>query len=213
VPLARPAQVPRVTWLVRTALAQREATKALAMRTLHALRPVLPAVCAARGLRPGSWPYLAVDELADPCLPADTLQRRTDRRADECAAALARPAAPPGAAAGTAPADGQGGLRGLGVCPGRVEGRVVRLGGGAPVRRDGTPLVLVCERADVDIHHLLSIVDAVVTARGSALSHVAILLREYGIPSVVGHPIAAGLRDGQLVRVDGTTGEVSVSDR
>lgn len=214
VPLARLAQLPRVTWLVRTGLAQREATKALAMRTLHALRPVLPAVCAARGLRPDSWPYLAVDELSDPVLPAAVLQRRADRRAEECGAALAAPTVAPGVGGSLPVASGGAGTagRGLGVCPGVVEGRVVRLGGGGVIRRDGTPLVLVCERADVDIHPVLSEVDAVVTARGSALSHVAILLREYGIPSVVGHPVARGLRDGQTVRVDGTTGEVVVSD-
>lgn len=221
VPLARLAQVHRVTWLVRAALQQREATKCLAMRVLHALRPILPAVCTARGLRHDSWPYLTVGELADASLPTDVLLRRARQRRDECLAALAQPvpatvdtaAASQAGEAAARDRRGRSEPRGLGVCPGQVEGVVVTLAtDGEPCRKDGVPLVLVCERADVDIHHLLSKVDAVVTARGSALSHVAIMLREYGIPSVVGHPIAAVLRDGQRVRVDGTTGEVRIRD-
>jgi pyruvate,water dikinase len=50
----------------------------------------------------------------------------------------------------------------------------------------------------------------VITARGSALSHVSILAREYGIPAVVGHALARELQPGQEVSLDGSTGEVTV---
>ena len=60
---------------------------------------------------------------------------------------------------------------------------------------------------------------AVVTDVGSALAHASILAREYGIPAVVGCGDAtARIRDGQIVTVDGSTGnvepaEVSASSR
>ncbi len=55
---------------------------------------------------------------------------------------------------------------------------------------------------------------AVVTEGGGALSHCAILAREYGIPAVVG---AAGatvrIRDGARVTVDGTKGRVAIDEQ
>lgn len=53
---------------------------------------------------------------------------------------------------------------------------------------------------------------AVVTDIGSALAHASIIAREYGIPAVVGCGDATRrLRDGQLVTVDGSTGNVELS--
>jgi phosphotransferase system enzyme I (PtsI) len=49
---------------------------------------------------------------------------------------------------------------------------------------------------------------AIVTERGSATSHTAILARELGIPAVVGFEGALELTDGTTVLVDGSTGEV-----
>ena len=50
---------------------------------------------------------------------------------------------------------------------------------------------------------------AVVTDVGSALAHASIIAREFGIPAVVGCGDATSrLRDGQIVTVDGSTGNV-----
>jgi phosphotransferase system enzyme I (PtsI) len=49
---------------------------------------------------------------------------------------------------------------------------------------------------------------ALVTVRGGPTSHTAILARSLGLPAIVACPEAAGLRDGQLVEVDGNTGQV-----
>ena len=58
----------------------------------------------------------------------------------------------------------------------------------------------------------LAIAGAVVTDHGGALSHAAIMAREFGIPAVVGtREATARIPDGALVRVDGTTGEVTWS--
>ena len=50
---------------------------------------------------------------------------------------------------------------------------------------------------------------AVVVERGSVLSHSAIVSRELGLPAVVSVPgLTAWLKDGDTIRVDGTTGVV-----
>ena len=50
---------------------------------------------------------------------------------------------------------------------------------------------------------------AVIVETGSAVSHAAIVAREYGIPAVMGAADATRrLADGQRVRVDGTAGTV-----
>lgn len=56
---------------------------------------------------------------------------------------------------------------------------------------------------------LFSRIAAIVVENGSRLSHAAVVAREVGIPAVVGIPgVLAAVRDGEQLRVDGTTGEV-----
>ncbi|MDR3305587.1 MAG: pyruvate, phosphate dikinase [Clostridiales Family XIII bacterium] len=58
---------------------------------------------------------------------------------------------------------------------------------------------------------LFRVAGAVVTERGSPLSHAAIVSREYGIPCVVAvDGITKLLTDGQRIRVDGTNGLVTI---
>ena len=46
---------------------------------------------------------------------------------------------------------------------------------------------------------------------GGVLSHGAIVAREFGLPAVAGLPgVVSRLRTGQMLRVDGTRGVVSV---
>jgi pyruvate,water dikinase len=55
------------------------------------------------------------------------------------------------------------------------------------------------------------LLSAIVTDSGGALSHAAIVSREYGIPGVVGTRDATErIADGALVRVDGDAGTVTV---
>jgi phosphotransferase system enzyme I (PtsI) len=51
---------------------------------------------------------------------------------------------------------------------------------------------------------------ALVTVRGGPTSHTAILARSLGLPAIVACAGAASLTDGELVAVDGTTGQVDV---
>jgi len=58
---------------------------------------------------------------------------------------------------------------------------------------------------------LFRLASAVVTEIGSAGSHAAIVSREYGLPCIVDIPgITTRLKDGQMVRVDGTKGIITV---
>jgi phosphohistidine swiveling domain-containing protein len=73
------------------------------------------------------------------------------------------------------------------------------------------PVVLVTHVTDPVWSSLFRRLTAVVTEKGGAISHAAIVARESGIPEVVGVPQATRwIRDGQRVRVDGAVGAVEV---
>ena len=70
--------------------------------------------------------------------------------------------------------------------------------------------VLVCQLTDPEWTPLFGLASAVVADTGSALSHAAIVAREYGIPAVLGVGFATTkFKDGDTIRVDGDKGEVS----
>ncbi len=85
-------------------------------------------------------------------------------------------------------------------------GRVVHVGDGRPSDGD----VLVTRTLDPGLAPLLGGLGGLVAETGSVLSHLAILARERGVPTVVG---VAGALDrfptGTVVVVDGTAGEVT----
>ena len=70
--------------------------------------------------------------------------------------------------------------------------------------------ILVCHLTDPEWTPLFGLAGAVVADTGSALSHAAIVAREYGIPAVLGVGFATvKFKDGDRIRVDGDKGEVS----
>jgi pyruvate,water dikinase len=71
--------------------------------------------------------------------------------------------------------------------------------------------ILVCPFTDPSWTPLMCQAPAVVVDIGGAASHGAVMARELGIPCVIGTETAMhDLRDGDTVRVDGTTGIVEV---
>lgn len=90
-------------------------------------------------------------------------------------------------------------------------------GGGRGVGRvhggDGPPeagAILVVRTLDPDLAPLLPRLGGLVAETGSFLSHLAILAREYGVPTAVGvEDAVARFPAGTTVVVDGTTGEVT----
>jgi pyruvate,water dikinase len=56
---------------------------------------------------------------------------------------------------------------------------------------------------------MFPLVSGLVLEAGGQLSHGAIVAREYGVPAVLGvRGATRHIRDGQMVTVDGTTGQV-----
>jgi pyruvate,water dikinase len=105
-------------------------------------------------------------------------------------------------------------VRGTPAGPGVVEGtvRVVLDADSDDVLEDGE--VLVCKFVDPGWTALVSLAGALVTDIGSPASHGAIVARELGITCVVGTGNGTkALRTGDVVRVDGSTGEIAVLTR
>ena len=95
----------------------------------------------------------------------------------------------------------------VGAGGGRVEG-VVHIGDDPP-----PGAVLVVDTLAPGLAPVLPGVTALVAETGSPLSHLAILAREFGVPTVVSYPDATtAFRPGERVLVDGTTGEVTRLD-
>ncbi len=107
--------------------------------------------------------------------------------------------------------DPGGGIVGIAASPGSYTGtaRVIHSEGEFARVQPGD--VLVCSITSPVWSVLFSIIGGLVTDTGGLLSHPAIIAREYGVPAVVATGNATALvRDGQRVRVDGTSGRVDV---
>jgi pyruvate,water dikinase len=103
-----------------------------------------------------------------------------------------------------------GALAGVPASAGTVEGR-------ARIVRDLTDAdlqagdILVTTFTDPSWTPIFLSVEGVVTEVGGAMTHGAVVAREYGLPAVVGVDGATRLiRDGQRIRVDGTLGYVEI---
>ena len=102
-------------------------------------------------------------------------------------------------------------IRGLAASSGVAEGVVRRVAGPADFNRIQKGDVLLTEATTEAFNVLLPLLTAIITDSGGALSHAALVSREYGIPGVVGTRDATErIADGARVRVDGDAGTVRV---
>lgn len=112
--------------------------------------------------------------------------------------------------AAVAGAEGEVLLRGVAGAPGVAEGPVRIVRDHRDLNRLLAGEVLVSQATSPAWVPLFPLAAAVVTDGGGALSHAAIAAREHGLPAVLATQTGTrDLRDGQLVRVDGTTGTVT----
>jgi phosphohistidine swiveling domain-containing protein len=162
--------------------------------------------------------YMLVDELQEiERLPADVSGLVARRRAEHRRLAAV---VPPTVFSGnwqpttTSPIALSAGetLRGVGVCGGRVRGRV-RIVRPETIDDLQPGEVLVAEVTDVGYTAAFCYAAAVVTELGGPMSHAAVVAREFGFPCVVDASGATRiLPAGALVEVDGTTGEIRMLD-
>ena len=105
-------------------------------------------------------------------------------------------------------------LRGIAASSGTVEGPAHVADSVSAGRRLTTGAILVARFTDPGWTPILSSATAVVTEIGGVLSHGAIVAREQGIPAVVNvQRITRLVRSGDLLRVDGARGEVTILSR
>ncbi|MGW8815593.1 PEP-utilizing enzyme [Gordonia terrae] len=159
---------------------------------------------------PSDVHYLPMAELYLP--PADAKERIARRRAERkrlrelsFPVQFEQPWEPPSAEQ-DAP-DVERVLNGIAVSPGVVRGRVRIMREPDDELEPGE--VLVASVTDTGWTPFFGSAAAVVTDIGGAMSHAAIVAREFGIPAIVNTKTATQLfTDGQLVEVDGTAGTI-----
>ncbi len=101
-------------------------------------------------------------------------------------------------------------LKGIGASPGKVTGKVRIIKNPANAKLEQGE-ILVAEYTDPGWIMLFPAASGILVERGSLLSHSAIVSRELGIPAVVGITgLINSLKDGDIVELDGTTGNVSI---
>lgn len=213
-----PLQAKPIAVLAARQLRDREARRDKMVRAIWVLRALLREHgrrLAEAGVLHASDDvfYLLVDELD--ALPADVAELVARRRAEQRRLTAVVPPTvfsgkwePSTASAAALTAGGT--LRGVGVCGGRVRGRV-RIVRPETIDELEPGEILVAEVTDVGYTAAFCYAAAVVTELGGPMSHAAVVAREFGFPCVVDAQGATRfLPPGALIEVDGTTGEIQV---
>lgn len=104
-----------------------------------------------------------------------------------------------------------GSLHGVPASGGTAEGTARLISSPADFRRLQAGDILVCRYTNPAWTPLFSVAAGVVAETGGMAAHAAIVAREYRIPAVMGVGGATSLiKDGQSIRLDGSTGEVMI---
>jgi phosphohistidine swiveling domain-containing protein len=101
---------------------------------------------------------------------------------------------------------------GVGAAPGRARGQAYVIRNAEDVMSVPAGSILVMRILHPHLAPLLSRVAGLVIEEGAILQHATTLARECGIPAAVGIRDARNLfRDGELLDVDGYTGQVTAN--
>jgi pyruvate,water dikinase len=102
-------------------------------------------------------------------------------------------------------------LRGVACGGGEVTGTARVVAGLEDIGRLGPGDILVARYTDTGWTSRFAMLKGIVTEYGGVLCHAAVVSREYGLPCVVGvDGLLLGIRDGDLISVDGSAGVVKV---
>lgn len=105
-------------------------------------------------------------------------------------------------------------LQGIAASSGQVEGRVKIIRGLQQIEEIDSQTILVVPYTDSGWTAILARAGGIIAEVGGALSHGAIVAREYGIPAVMDvHNATQLLKDGQRVRLDGQIGVIEILER
>ncbi len=105
----------------------------------------------------------------------------------------------------------EGGLRGIPVSRGVIEGRVRLVRSMEEARKLQEGEIMVSRYTDIGWTPFYSIIGGLITEIGSPLSHGAVVAREYNLPAVVSVKGAlTTLRNGQQIRLDAIAGKVEI---
>ena len=104
------------------------------------------------------------------------------------------------------------GLKGQGVSPGTIQAHALVLENPSEILgQELGEFILVTKNTDPAWVYIMSRSKGLISEKGSMLSHTAIIGRELGIPTIVGVKGATHqIKTGDLIKMDGTTGEVKV---
>lgn len=219
----------RIRWLISRAqyhLQQREETRLLRAKMFDVVRSLMLAlgqVLVANHLlltkRDIFW--LEIDELPlaiSGTMDSATLQTVINKRKQEYAGYES--AQPPNRfweeggriteADEKRPTSHPGAWHGLGASPGEVQGRVIVLEH-PDVAEVQAGDILIATHTDPGWTPLFRLVSGAVIENGGLLSHASIVAREYHVPCVVQVPgITTELKTGQLIGINGATGQVTL---
>jgi pyruvate,water dikinase len=107
----------------------------------------------------------------------------------------------------------EGELTGMAASPGVVEGIARVIFSPDQISEIQQDEILVAPLTAPSWAPIFGKIQATVTDTGGMMSHAAIVCREYGLPAVTGTGFAtANITTGQRIRVDGTSGTVTVLD-
>ncbi|MEI2811043.1 MAG: PEP-utilizing enzyme [Nocardioides sp.] len=107
----------------------------------------------------------------------------------------------------------EGGLKGFAASPGLVEGPARVIFGADQIGELQEGEILVAPLTAPSWAPVFGKIKATVTDVGGMMSHAAIVCREYGLPAVTGTAFGTKkITTGQMLRVDGNTGQVTILD-
>ena len=102
-------------------------------------------------------------------------------------------------------------MKGLAASAGVIEGQVKVLASALEGEKLDAGDILIVQQTDPGWATVFPIIGGLVSERGGALSHGAIVAREFGIPAVVGvTDITKQLKDGDRVRLNGNLGTIEL---
>ncbi|HHZ91527.1 TPA: hypothetical protein EYN65_13625 [Candidatus Poribacteria bacterium] len=211
----RQKQIRRNLDLTRRYMPFREKSKFYLMLGYELIRKALLELDRRHDLGGGVF-YLMIDELEEPFDRDGAMQKISARQAER--SKILRIELPDVIYSDTLnqigdpiPVEVQNEMKGTGISAGVAHGIAQILTDPTEASIDQKNYVLVCPSTDPGWTPLFLRASALIMERGGVLSHGAIVAREYGIPAVACIPMATKrIKPGQMVRVDGTYGIVSI---